>query len=48
VTVLGADAPLAWRRDDNVTMVEVPAAIRKSTANAYAWSIRLPGSAPAR
>jgi alpha-L-fucosidase len=48
VTVLGADAPLAWRRDGNVTVVEVPAAIRKSTAHAYAWSIRLPGAASAR
>ena len=48
VTVLGADVPLAWRRDGNATVVEVPAAIRKSTANAYAWSIRLPGAASAR
>ena len=48
VTVLGADAPLPWRRDGDVTVVEVPAAVRKSTANAYAWSIRLPGAAPAR
>lgn len=46
VTVLGADAPLAWRRDGNVTVVEVPTAVRKSTADAYAWSIRLPGAAP--
>lgn len=48
VTLLGADTPLAWRREGNTTVVEVPAAIRKSTANAYAWSIRLPGAASPR
>ena len=48
VTLLGADTPLAWRRDGNTTVVEVPAAIRKSTANAHAWSIRLPGAASPR
>jgi len=48
VTLLGSDAPLAWRRDGDVTVVDIPAAVRKSTANAYAWAIRLPGATPAR
>lgn len=48
VTLLGSDASLAWRRDGDVTVVDVPAAISKSTANAHAWSIRLPGAAAAQ
>ena len=48
VKLLGSDAALRWRRDGDVTVVEVPVATRNATANAYAWAIRLPGAAPAR
>ena len=44
VKLLGNDASLKWRRDGDVTVVEVPAAVRKQTANAYAWAVRLPGA----
>ncbi|MBP3983515.1 alpha-L-fucosidase [Pseudoxanthomonas helianthi] len=44
VRVLGSDAALAWRREGDATVVDVPAAVRKQTAGAYAWSIELPGA----
>jgi alpha-L-fucosidase len=45
LALLGSDATLAWERVGDQTVVDVPAAIRQSTANAYAWAIRLPGAA---
>ncbi|MEJ1098265.1 MULTISPECIES: alpha-L-fucosidase [unclassified Pseudoxanthomonas] len=44
VKLLGNDAKLTWRREGDTTVVEIPAALRKDTANAYAWAIRLPGA----
>jgi alpha-L-fucosidase len=44
VKLLGNDASLKWRREGEVTVIEVPAAVRKQTANAYAWAVRLPGA----
>ncbi len=44
ITVLGTDAPLAWRRDGDHTLIEIPAAVRNATADAYAWTVRLPGA----
>lgn len=45
--LLGSDAALAWRREGDRTVIDVPAAARESTANAYAWAIRLPGATEA-
>jgi alpha-L-fucosidase len=44
VKLLGNDARLVWRRDGDTTVVEIPASLRKQTANAYAWAFRLPGA----
>ena len=44
--LLGSDARLAWRREGDTTVVEIPATLRKQTADAYAWAFRLPGAAP--
>ena len=44
--LLGSDAPLLWHRDGEATVIEIPAALRKQTANAYAWAFSLPGAAP--
>ena len=45
--LLGSDVALAWKRASDRTVVEVPAAAREATANAYAWAIRLPGATEA-
>ncbi|WP_242111832.1 alpha-L-fucosidase [Luteimonas aquatica] len=47
LTLLGSDAALAWTRQGEATVVDVPAAARAATAQAYAWAIRLPGAAGA-
>ena len=47
VALLGSDAPLTWTREGDRTVVEVPGAARNTTANAYAWAIRLPGATAA-
>ncbi|WP_242163959.1 alpha-L-fucosidase [Lysobacter sp. M15] len=44
LAVLGSDAALAWRRDNDKTVLDVPEGVRKDTAGAYAWAIRLPGA----
>ncbi|WP_255516260.1 alpha-L-fucosidase [Luteimonas suaedae] len=46
VKLLGDEAPLAWHRDGDATVVEIPASLRKQTVDAYAWAFRLPGAAP--
>lgn len=48
VTLLGNDTPLQWRREGDVTVVEVPAAMRKSSAGSYAWAFRLPSAVAAQ
>lgn len=47
VRVLGDDTALTWRREGDRTVVEVPASVRKRSAGGYAWTIKLPGAAPA-
>lgn len=47
VKVVGNDAPLVWRREGDTTVVEIPASLRKQTANAYAWALRLPNAVAA-
>ena len=39
--VLGADAPLTWRRTDAGSVIEIPAAVRRQVKGAYAWTIRI-------
>lgn len=46
LAVLGSDAALDWKRVGDRTVVEVPETVREATANAYAWAVRLPGTAP--
>ena len=46
VQLLGEDARLAWHRDGDATVVEIPAATRQHAAHGYAWAFRLPGAAP--
>jgi alpha-L-fucosidase len=46
LTVLGSDIALPFKRVGDRTVVEVPNALRKATADAYAWAIRLPGAQP--
>lgn len=48
VRLLGDGTPLQWRREGDATVVTIPSAVRTRAAGAYAWSIALPGAAPAR
>lgn len=47
LALLGSDAPLAWSRQGERTVVQVPEAVRQATAGAHAWAIRLPGAVEA-
>ncbi len=38
---LGAGRPLPWKRQDGVTEIAVPDAVRQRMAGAYAWTIRI-------
>ncbi|GAA0721797.1 alpha-L-fucosidase [Dokdonella soli] len=39
--ILGSPAPLSWRREGKGTAIGIPAAVRKQTVGAYAWTIRI-------
>ncbi|MGX9718537.1 alpha-L-fucosidase [Stenotrophomonas acidaminiphila] len=47
LAVLGTDAALPWRREGDHTVIEIPAAVRRATAHAAAWTVRLPGATEA-
>jgi len=47
ISVLGADAQLKWQREGGQTVVRIPASVRRATAGAPAWAIRLPGAVEA-
>lgn len=44
VRVLGSDAALAWKREGDETVVDIPVRIRDRMQGAYAWTVAMPGA----
>ena len=45
VEILGDGTALPWRREGDMTVVDLPQAVRTRSAGAPAWAFRLPGAA---
>jgi alpha-L-fucosidase len=43
--LLGSDVPLAWKKRDGITIVELPASERQRLSGALAWTLRVAAAA---